>query len=131
MIGGSQQRIDSIIHKLWMTHNDAHAFAFDLYLRKGAVLHELLEVIAATSSITAFVDTFFKFNPNHDTHNGQFTSGSGGGSDSGVDLDAIRPVYPVETIFTFALGGEAVTAAREALSLAGEPWGRRTRGSSC
>ena len=66
-------------------------------------------------------EAWVKYNENHDPENGQFTSGDGDGASAPatpVPTDAITPVYPVETVLTSLLGGQAVAIARSVLGLA-------------
>jgi hypothetical protein len=103
-------------------HDEAHEVAFSYYIRKGFVPPRLLEVMEVTSSVKAFIDYTFKFNPDQpripagNPDGGQWTSGDGGGN--GALTDGITPVYPLETAIMLFFGG--LSAVGDALGGAAE-----------
>jgi hypothetical protein len=53
----------AIENRVKQLHAEAHATAFSIYLRKGALPPRLVEIMEITSSLHSFIDDAFKFNP--------------------------------------------------------------------
>ncbi len=86
-------------------HNRARELATLYYNSRGYVPLQLKQIIEETS----YGKASYKFNPNHDPSNGQFTSGSSTGV---IDDPPIQPVYPIETIFAGLAAGRVFSIIR-------------------